>query len=156
MEQAEPLLEITTKLLDINALNLNARYYSLEAAEKMVELFNNHTTKIGEFYGSIGYAEKFTLNLKEISHKTKNVWIDYEDNSLWGTISILNNEKGKLLSEMIKSGEVVFRARSKGRVNLDKSVEIQELISFDAIPQEEDAFGNIPFSFTKMKGNGNR
>jgi len=77
-ENTSKPFEITAKLLDLNVLNLNKRFYSLEAAEKMVEIFNRHKSTIGDFYGSLGYEgyeKENSINLKDISHRTTSIWI---------------------------------------------------------------------------------
>lgn len=130
---------ITEILIPLYIKNKNNRIYTKETLEDPVKILNLNNI----IYGQIDYPDyTHNIDLSNISHSISN--IRFSNNNLIGDITILTTEKGKLLQSMINSGqEFSFRPRSTGSVSKDGVVFIDKLISFDAIPLEEDAWYNI-------------
>jgi hypothetical protein len=119
-----------TQLMRLNHLNKNGRIYTPESLEKFLE-------KGKEYYGEIGYPQSTIVDLGKVSHRVHDLRI--EDDILVGEVEILSTPNGKTLKSILS--EVVFRPRGMGNVNeQSKQVEDFQLLSFDAIPKDQDVF----------------
>lgn len=150
-------MKITTVLLEMNKENLNGRIYTRECVENMIEQFNRKFGQQGYFFGETGIPDSTTVSLSKISHNVTK--IEIQGNKLLGDIQILNTPQGEFLKSFIKESlkdyisllieitnpkvPIVFRPRSIGSVNPDKTIEITELISFDVVPRDNDAFKGL-------------
>lgn len=129
---------LTVALTLMGQKNANGRIYDEKAINKMMEDFKNRPTN---FIGELGYPTE--RNFKEISldnasHEITDLWL--ENKVLYGKVSVLPTPMGKKLKEMLDSEQVVFRSRCIGDVNPDGTVTVNQLLSFDAVPRENDAF----------------
>jgi hypothetical protein len=119
-----------TQLIRLNHLNKNGRIYTPESLEKFLG-------KGKEYYGEIGFPQNAMVDLGRVSHKIHDLRI--EEDILVGEVEILSTPNGEILKSMLS--EVVFRPRGMGNVNeQSKQVENFQLLSFDAIPKDQDAF----------------
>jgi hypothetical protein len=68
-----------------------------------------------------------------------------ENNTLYGEIRILDTPEGNKIRDIMAEVDrsVVFRSRSTGSVNEDGTVNIEKLISFDAIPKDQDPYKDL-------------
>jgi hypothetical protein len=126
------------ELLRTNEVNLNGRLYTKEAAEKMVSEFNKLKERGTPAYGQMGMDSGTEISLSKISHVVND--LEFDGQSLYGEIQVLDTDAGKKLKLLLDEGQVAFRSRSIGRVNEDGTVEIDKVISYDAIPIWNDAF----------------
>jgi len=90
-------------------------------------------------FGELGYPEKFEVSLGNVSHEVKNIKI--VENTLRGDVNILTTPNGVILSQNVDA--YVFRPRSTGKVNTDKTVSIEQLFSFDAVLKTTDSFPEV-------------
>jgi hypothetical protein len=136
-------MKIKTVLLKIGEKNLNERIYTEEAVNEMVNQFMEKRNTNGVFFGQMGFPEDMEVNLSKVSHNVERIWV--ENNTLYGEINILDTPKGKELKNIMSEidNSIVFRSRSIGTVNEDGTVNIQKIISFDAIPKDQDSFKDI-------------
>ena len=152
-------MRITAELLKIGDVNLNGRIYTRETAELMVEQFNQKVAEHGFFFGQLGFGDSAdTTTLQRASHNVNEISI--RQDRVVGDITIMDTPEGKALKLLVETqmkgyqgvlvemtnpcgGKVVFRPRSTGTVNEDGTVEIHELISFDAVPVEDDSFKGL-------------
>lgn len=136
-------MKITVPLLKIGEKNLNDRIYTEEAVNKMIDQFNEKRNAYGVFFGQMGFPEDMEIHFQHITHDVERIWV--EDNTLYGEIKLLDTPKGNdiknIMSEMDRA--IVFRARSIGSVNEDGTVNIEKLISFDAIPKDQDPYTGL-------------
>jgi hypothetical protein len=117
-----------TQLMRLNHLNKNGRIYTPESLEKFLEK---------GYYGEIGHPQNPIVDLGKVSHEVYDLRI--EDDILVGEVKILPNPNGEILKLILS--EVVFRPRGMGNVNeQSKQVENFQLLSFDAIPRDQDTF----------------
>jgi len=117
-----------TQLMRLNHLNKNGRIYSSEVLKDFLD---------NEYYGEIGFPQNTIVDLGRISHKIHDLRI--EEDILVGEVEILSTPNGEILKSMLS--EVVFRPRGMGNINeQSKQVENFQLLSFDAIPKDQDAF----------------
>lgn len=119
-----------------NVVNLNGRLYNINSIQKIISIFEN---KDGELFGNIGYpdVDNFTLiPLSNVSHSIKN--LIYDDNILFAEIKVLDTPNGLILKDNIHN--YVFRPRLIGNILDNNIVNVEKLITFDAVLKETDAF----------------
>lgn len=110
---------------------ISGRIYPEELMKREIERIN----KQGGILGQIGFPEDGKTNLKDASHKVKDIRID-DDGNIVGEVEVLNNEKGAALISAIKAGMVCFRSMGYGSVSSRDGVDVVEdfrLDSFDAV-----------------------
>lgn len=129
-----------TKLIQFNVENKNGRIYLSEEFTKIrkdengIEYTELDRLNKMPIYGQLEYGDEFETPRTKATHSVSN--IEIVDGWLVGDITILD-ESVKLLDN------VVFRSRSIGELNDDKTVKIDKVLSFDAIPESTDAFIEI-------------
>jgi len=127
-----------TLLMSSDIPNLNGRIYPKELLYKIADQINNGQPLYGEF----GYPDKYdaVVNLSNASHVITKAYVDGD--SLKAEVSILETFKGvELKKELDKN---VFRPRGIGTVDENGIMnDDYQLITFDAIKTEDDAFDNI-------------
>lgn len=128
----------TVKLLKFDVLNLNNRIYTKKEVEPCL-ISLKEKIRDGVLFGELGYPENYDVSLREASHKILDLYI--EDDYLIGVIETLNNSSGHVLKELIDT--VVFRPSSIGTVNENKYVRLENILTFDAINSETDAFKGL-------------
>lgn len=130
-------MKIERPLIYYNVENGNGRIYTSEDVMPKVKDFLNRKNKIGAIFGELGHPEDSNfISLKNASHKIEHL---YEcDDTLYGTLNIIDTPKGKYLRENLD--KFVFRPRMVGVVNEDKHVNVKEILTFDAIIKENDSF----------------
>jgi hypothetical protein len=140
--------EVTKELIKLNEVNLNGRIYlDNDNLRQSIEDFNKRVENTGVMYGEFEHPSRFDVSLNRVSHTVKNVRI--EENSVLGDVTILNTKYGKKIKEF--EDMFVFRPRSAGNINLDGTVNIKKIFTFDAIPKDTDAF-NMENATAKNEG----
>lgn len=132
------LKDMKVKVLKFGVKNLNDRIYTKESIENCLENFMV-IVKDGKAFGQLGYPDNADIDLKEVSHKVNNVYIDGD--YLIADIKILDNVKGKDLNSILN--EVVFRTRCVGKMIEGDIIDIDRIISIDAIFKNVDSFEGI-------------
>lgn len=100
--------------------------------------------RVGEFYGSFKDSEDFyeykddVLNIKDIAFIVKDMHV--RGSSLVAYIEILETPRGKELKKVIN--QISFRPVSWGFVKDDGAIEIERLVSINAIYKSSDAWKN--------------
>jgi len=146
-EHFNPTIIVDRVLIEFGEKNKNGRtYIKKDFMKHLGEL--NHKAEEGVLLGELNDIESIYKNpfseesinsvvsLKNVSHKITKLKI--EDNKLKANIKVLDTPQGKILNGLIDS--FVFRPRLIGYVDPNGVVKIEKLISFDAIPKENDAF----------------
>ena len=117
--------------------NGNDRIYTKEISEDIVKQFKKHELNM---FGELGQTA-ITFTSLTPSHVVTDIWIDEKDQSIKGTIEVLDTPKGKMLKELVTVGVPMSMAsRGTGKVNEKGIVEDYELVSFDVIPTKESSF----------------
>jgi len=140
-------MKIKGTFLYYDVENSNGRMYTKECAKDIVKQFEELSHEIPMF-GQLGYpnAENFKGNLSDASHKVKEIHINEERKSIEGTVEILNTPNGRKLLGLIdndieKFNELyVVRSRGTGEINENKEITNYNIISFDVVPKDTDAF----------------
>lgn len=135
-------MKVRVPLLYANVLNSNDRIYTEDVIKNAMKDYQEKIDN-GQAFGELGYPDMSNANsviaLNNASHKV--VDMEYVDNTLFATIEFLETPAGEQALKML--GNVVFRPRAFGRVNADKTVVIDEIISFDAIHKDDDSFKDL-------------
>lgn len=118
--------------------NLNGRIYSKKLLKDILPDLKKRAED-RKLLGEFGYGETSNILLTNVSHIIHNLRI--EEKTLFGDVEILSTDKGQELSKDVK--KFVFRPRGFGFVDEKGNINSYELISFDAIPEEEDSFKNV-------------
>jgi len=126
--------KIKVNLIPFGFKNLNNRIYTKESID-----FNKLKEKIdnGRLYGELGMGE-MDISLSRVSHLITN--IELKNNYLMGEVEILNTPNGNILNDLLNTNTIVFRPRGIGNVDENGYTILTNLITFDAIPVEEDSF----------------
>ena len=139
---------ITGTLLYYDVENSNGRIYTKECAEDIVKQFNEGIHNQMPMMGQIGYPEgdEFRGRLENVSHRITEIHLNPAKKAIVGTFEILETPQGKKLWEMIDNDPEKFketyclRSRGTGNVNENKEVVDFNIISFDVVSRDTDAF----------------
>ena len=134
--------KMVKRILIANKKNSNDRYYTIDSLKKMVSDYNNELKRVGEFYGSFKDSQDFyeyldvPLNIKDIAFIVKELKV--RGSSLVADIELLETPRGKELKRMIN--QISFRPVSWGFIKEDGAVEIERLVSINAIYKSTDSW----------------
>lgn len=129
-------MKIFRPLIYLNKLNRNGRMYTTTDVELAIKDFKQKKQLTGVMYGELNHPETFDISLKNVSHTIDDVYI--KDHVLWGKLMVLKTQAGNTVNQNLDN--FVFRPRAVGVVRADNTVDIQKLLTFDAIPKETDSF----------------
>lgn len=124
--------------LKLDYLNKNDRIYTLESVKKCIPEFIkkvNNNLIYGCFFGDV---EDTQVPLSKISHKINNVFI--ENNTFKVEITVLDTPHGKILQNMIENNIYFNLAPISLSIIRGKYVDINELITFNIVTEDNDAF----------------
>ena len=130
------------RILFANKKNSNDRYYTIDSLKKMVSDYNREVLRVGEFYGSFKDSEDFheyldvPLNVRDIAFVVKE--LEVRGSFLVANIELLETPRGKELKKMMN--KISFRPISWGFVKEDGAVEIERLVSINAIYKTTDSW----------------
>jgi len=126
--------------------NLNDRYYDSKSLEKIVSDYNKEVEGLGQCFGVFrnepdyySYGERGLVNIKDIAFTVDSMGIDRK--ILIADVNILKTPAGNDLREVID--RIVFRTCVWGNLTKSGKVEIENLISINAIYSIHDSFRRI-------------
>jgi len=135
-------------LLPFNVKNKNGRIYTKESIVNIDELLraSNSDILIGEClyldtqnqYNTESTTVPKFPSIQNVSHLNNN--IEITDEGIYGDVKMLDTKYGNLLKELYEDGKIVFRPQLTGTVNENGVIENCNIISFDAIFKQDDAF----------------
>ena len=134
------------EILVANRKNMYGRFYTLDSLEKIVSDWNTDIENIGHSFGImrdnpdfVEYGERDSfLLLSEIAFEITKMEI--KGQSLFANIKILGTKMGKTLKKNIR--DIVFRTTVWGNILDDGEVQVERLVSLNAIFKEDDSFRN--------------
>lgn len=138
---------VLQRILVANKLNLNNRFYTTEAMHKMVFDYDKAKMKHGEFYGIYRNEPDFyeykdgVIQIKDIAFLVNELHV--RGNSLVADLDLLETPSGKSLKESMEKDSICFRPVCWGFVQSDGEVQVERLVSINAILRSEDSFRNI-------------
>ena len=137
-------MEVT--ILIAGKKNLNDRYYTTDSLEKVILDYNREVERLGQCFGVFrsepdyaSYGERGLISIKDIAFTVDSMRI--EGKILIGDVNILKTPAGNGLREVIN--HVVFRTCVWGNLKEDGMVEIENLISVNAMFCLDDSFKKI-------------
>jgi hypothetical protein len=126
--------------------NLNDRYYDTKSLEKIISDYNKERERLGQCFGVFrtepdyySYGERGLVSIRDIAFTVDSMEI--EGKILIADINILKTPAGNDLKGVIDL--VVFRTCVWGNLEEDGRVEIENLISINAIYSVHDPFRRI-------------
>ena len=114
--------------------NRNGRVY--EEREYLPHLeYLQKDIKNGNLLGELDHPERFEVSLGNVSHKISELWYDQGKRQILGRIEILDGTpKGQIAKSLLEAGvPLSISSRAAGSVNEDKSVEIQQIYTYDLV-----------------------
>ena len=114
--------------------NRNGRVYEekeyLPHLEYLKDDINN-----GNLLGELDHPERFEVALTNVSHRVSDLWYDQNQRQIKGRIEILEGTpKGQIAKSLVDSGiPLSISSRAAGTVNEDKSVDIQQIYTYDLV-----------------------
>jgi len=131
------------EILIANKKNIHGRFYTKKSLETIILDHKRDLQIIGHSFGVfrdepdfVEYGDRGIINLKDVAFIVEDLRI--KKNSLLGKIKILETPKGKLLKKNKKN--LIFRTTVWGNINDDGEVQVERLVSFNAIYKENDSF----------------
>jgi hypothetical protein len=86
------------------------------------------------------YGERGLINIKDVAFTVESLRIN-KKGILVGKINLINTPAGRKLKKELKN--TVFRTSVWGNVKDDGEVEVENLISINAMAAEQDPFSNV-------------
>jgi len=114
--------------------NRNGRVY--EENEYLPHLeYLQKDIKTGNLLGELDHPERFEVSLGNVSHKISELWYDQGKRQVLGRVEILDGTpKGQIAKSLLDAGvPLSISSRAAGSVNEDKSVNIQQIYTFDLV-----------------------
>lgn len=86
-----------------NTLNANGRVYPLEVLKQEI---NNYQKLVKEnrAFGELDHAEEPIVNMKNVSHMIKKIWMDGDN--VKAQVLVFDTPSGKIIREIVKGGGV--------------------------------------------------
>ena len=133
------MIEVIKTFIPFGVKNKNNRIYTKDDLELHIQKFLDSRPKFGTF---MDLAESGSIDISKISHSIDDIWVKNE--KLIGKITILDTPYGKILQKLYDSDDYFsLRPMSLGTVDSDCFVTINELISFNVVTMENDAYLTI-------------
>lgn len=114
--------------------NRNGRVY--EEREYLPHLeYLQKDIENGNLLGELDHPERFEVSLSGVSHRINELWYDPQKRQVLGRIEILDGTpKGQIAKSLLESGvPLSISSRAAGSVNEDKSVQIQQIYTYDLV-----------------------
>lgn len=145
------------KYLIWNPTDQNGRSYNLEQLNEAVEQFSNKIKKQGLQYGELGHPDNFNVCLQNVSHSINSIRAEYgklprklkkrlktskriykklKPECYKINITLLNTNKGKVASFLLKDHKLKLGIRGSGIVDTEGIVTLKEIYSFDLIQKD--------------------
>ena len=138
------------KILFAGQKNLNKRYYTREALEKIKSDYEKDKKRFGHYFGVfdskvgtedfVEYGDPDIINIRKIAFIVDSMKINRK-NELIADIKLMETPNGKTLKRL--KDEMVFRTSSWGFVGRDGKVSVERLLSVNACPKDFDSFKEI-------------
>ena len=150
--EKDTLVKIAGQFIQCDHPTKSGRIYTKKSIDQIINLFNYHKQS-GPFFGEYGVSDKGEINIHNISHEVEEIHFNEEENTLDGTILVLDTSAGRHLIDMVKGDlldQIVVRPRGYGNINDAGEIEDFQIISFDIIPSSQDPFGESKEDINKF------
>lgn len=113
--------------------NRNDRVYQENEYLKHLSYLQNDI-KNNNLLGELDHPERFEVALGNVSHRVTELWYDQSNRQVKGRIELLPTPKGQIAKSLIDAGiPLSISSRAAGSVNDDKTVEIQQIYTYDLV-----------------------
>jgi len=113
--------------------NRNGRIYEEKEYLPHLEYLKKDMSN-GNLLGELDHPERFEVALGNVSHRITELWYDQGNRQVKGRIEVLDTPKGKIAKSLLEAGvPLSISSRAAGTVNEDKSVEIQQIYTYDLV-----------------------
>lgn len=84
--------------------------------------------------GELDHPERFEVALGNVSHRITELWYDQSSRQVKGRIEVLDTPKGQIAKALLDAGvPLSISSRAAGTVNEDKTVQIQQIYTYDLV-----------------------
>jgi hypothetical protein len=114
--------------------NRNGRIYEEKVYLPHIQYLKEDISK-GALLGELDHPERFEVSLSNVSHKITDIWYDQAKRQLKGRLEILEGTpKGAIAKALLEAGvNLSISSRAAGTVNENKTVEIQQIYTYDLV-----------------------
>jgi hypothetical protein len=114
-------------------LNRNDRLYDEKAYLPHLE-YLKADIKSGNLLGELDHPERFEVSLGNVSHRITELWYEPKNRQVKGRIELLDTPKGQIAKSLLEAGvPLSISSRAAGTVNEDKTVDIQQIYTYDLV-----------------------
>jgi len=113
--------------------NRNGRVYEEKEYLPHLEYLKKDMAK-GSLLGELDHPERFEVALGNVSHRITELWYDQANRQIKGRIEVLDTPKGIIAKSLLAAGvPLSISSRAAGTVNEDKTVQIQQIYTYDLV-----------------------
>jgi hypothetical protein len=114
--------------------NRNGRVYEERIYLPHLEYLKSDI-KSGSLLGELDHPERFEVALSNVSHRVTDLWYDQNARQVKGRIEIIEGTpKGQIAKSLLDAGiPLSISSRAAGTVNEDKTVDIQQIYTYDLV-----------------------
>jgi len=113
--------------------NRNGRIYEEKEYLPHLEYLKKDMAN-GSLLGELDHPERFEVALGNVSHRITELWYDQSARQIKGRIEVLDTPKGQIAKSLLNSGvPLSISSRAAGIVNEDKTVQIQQIYTYDLV-----------------------
>jgi len=113
--------------------NRNGRVYEEKEYLPHLEYLKKDMAK-GSLLGELDHPERFEVALGNVSHRITELWYDQANRQIKGRIEVLDTPKGIIAKSLLEAGvPLSISSRAAGTVNEDKTVQIQQIYTYDLV-----------------------
>jgi len=113
--------------------NRNGRIYEEKEYLPHLEYLKKDMAN-GSLLGELDHPERFEVALGNVSHRITELWYDQASRQVKGRIEVLDTPKGQVAKSLLNAGvPLSISSRAAGTVNEDKTVQIQQIYTYDLV-----------------------
>lgn len=113
--------------------NRNGRIYEEKEYLPHLEYLKKDMVN-GSLLGELDHPERFEVALGNVSHRITELWYDQASRQVKGRIEVLDTPKGQIAKSLLTAGvPLSISSRAAGTVNEDKTVQIQQIYTYDLV-----------------------
>lgn len=113
--------------------NRNGRVYEEKEYLPHLEYLKKDMAN-GNLMGELDHPERFEVALSNVSHRVTDLWYDQNARQIKGRIEVLPTPKGQIAEALLNAGvPLSISSRAAGTVNEDKTVQIQQIYTYDLV-----------------------
>jgi len=102
LKDGEPLI-LTGVIQRANTLNANGRVYPLDVLRQEISNYQK-LIKENRAFGELDHAEEPIVNMKNVSHMIKKIWMDGDN--VKAKVHVFDTPSGKIIREIVRGGGV--------------------------------------------------